>query len=92
MVTSLTEAAPRAPATHCPDFISAKSPLLFGPIPHTISAPKAPNLSVSLKSRLFGTTVMLRPALSKNDLLSGAKLFKDRMEESLDRFHLDYLD
>jgi hypothetical protein len=33
-VTSLTAAAPRALATHCPDFIiSAKSPLLFGPIP-----------------------------------------------------------
>ena len=71
MVTSLTAAAPRAPATHCPDFIiSAKSPLPFVPIPHTTSAPKVPNLSVSLKSRLFGTTVMLRPAPSKNDLLS----------------------
>jgi hypothetical protein len=34
MVTSLTAAAPRAPATHC--LISVKSP---GPIPHTNSAP-----------------------------------------------------
>jgi len=65
MVTSLTAAAPIAPATHC--LISANPP---GPIPHTSSAPKVPNLSVSLKPRLFGTTVMLRPAPSKNDLLS----------------------
>ena len=67
-VVNLTAAVPRAPATHDgPDLnIPAKSPLLFWPMPpHTNSAPKVPNLSISLKSRLFGTTVMLRPAPSK---------------------------
>ena len=59
MVTSLTAAAPRAPATHCPDFIvSAKSPLPFVPIPYTASAPKVPNLSVSLKSSYVTTSTI----------------------------------
>jgi hypothetical protein len=43
-VISLSTAAPRAPGRHGTDLtISAKSPLLFGPIPHPIPAPKIPD-------------------------------------------------
>jgi hypothetical protein len=63
MLTSLTAAAPRAPATHCPDLIiSAKSPLLFGPYSTSNSSSQGSELEyITKKSRLLGSAVMLRP-------------------------------
>jgi signal transduction histidine kinase len=59
MVTNLTTAAPRAPATHCPDFIiSANSPLLCDDVNNT-----GEEVVVSIKDTGIGIDSEILPKL-----------------------------